>query len=146
MIFTEEKMFFHRNAESLSKEEEEKVNKKFESFKNKEYSEDFLNDVFEKEDAINKKMDAAKLKAFADDVKLFFSMLKDFFTKKYTDVPVATIMSVAGTLLYVFLPIDIIPDFIPGIGFIDDAAMIALCLRMAKLDLEKYKAWKESQA
>lgn len=139
-------MFFHRNTETLSKEEEEKINKKFESFKNKEYSEDILNDVFEKEEAINEKMDAEKLKAFADDVKIFFSMLKDFFTKKYTDVPVGTIMSLAGTLLYIFLPIDIIPDFIPGIGFIDDAAMIALCIRMAKLDLEKYRAWKESQA
>jgi len=91
-------------------------------------------------------MDSEKLKAFTDDVKLFFSMLKDFFTKKYIDVPVGTIMSLAGTLLYVFLPIDIIPDFMPGIGFIDDAAMIALCLRMAKLDIEKYKAWKESQS
>ena len=139
ILFTEDK-------NSLSKEEEEKVNKQFESFKNKEYSEEFLNDFFEKEDAINKKMDAAKLKAFADDVKLFFNMLKDFFTKKYTDVPVGTIMSVAGTLLYVFLPIDIIPDFIPRIGFIDDAAMIALCLKMAKLDIEKYKTWKESQS
>ncbi len=139
-------MFFHRNTETLSKEEEEKINKKFESFKNKEYSEDILNDVFEKEEAINEKMNAEKLKAFADDVKIFFSMLKDFFTKKYTDVPVGTIMSLAGTLLYIFLPIDIIPDFIPGIGFIDDAAMIALCIRMAKLDIEKYKSWKELQA
>ena len=139
-------MFFHRNTESLSKGEEEKVNKKFESFKNKEYSEEFMNDVFEKEDAINKKMDAEKLKAFADDVKLFFSMLKDFFTKKYTDVPIGTIMSIAGTLLYVFLPIDIIPDFIPVVGYIDDAAMIALCISMTKLDIEKYKTWKESQS
>ena len=139
-------MFFHRNTETLSKEEVEKINKKFESFKNKEYSEDILNDVFEKEEAINEKMDTEKLKAFADDVKIFFSMLKDFFTKKYTDVPVGTIMSLAGTLLYIFLPIDIIPDFIPGIGFIDDAAMIALCIRMAKLDIDKYKSWKELQA
>lgn len=139
-------MFFHRNTETLSKEEEEKINKKFESFKNKEYSEDILNDVFEKEEAINEKMATEKLKAFADDVKIFFSMLKDFFTKKYTDVPVGTIMSLAGTLLYIFLPIDIIPDFIPGIGFIDDAAMIALCIRMAKLDIDKYKSWKELQS
>ena len=55
-------------------------------------------------------------------------------------------MSLAGTLLYIFLPIDIIPDFIPGIGFIDDAAMIALCIRMAKLDIDKYKSWKELQS
>lgn len=137
--------FKRSNTETLSKEEEEKVNKKFNSFKNKEYSEEFMNDVFDKEEAINKKMDSEKLKEFADDVKLFFCMLKDFFTKKYTNVPIGTIMSIAGTLLYVFLPFDIIPDFIPVVGYLDDASMVALCIKMAKADLEKYRMWKEAQ-
>jgi uncharacterized membrane protein YkvA (DUF1232 family) len=132
-------------AKPLSKKEEARVNKKFESFKNKEYSEDFMNDVFEKEDAINKKMSNDKLKEFASDVKLFFCMLKDFFTRKYTNVPVGTIMTIAGSLLYVFLPVDIMPDFIPGIGYLDDGAMIALCLKMLNSDLTKYKEWKETQ-
>ena len=105
-----------------------------------------MNDVFDKEEAINKKMTSDKLKDFAQDVKLFFCMLKDFFTKKYTDVPLGTIMSIAGTLLYVFLPVDVIPDFIPFIGYLDDATMLGLCLRMVKSDLDKYKAWKEMQA
>ncbi len=140
-------MKFRRSkTEPLSKKEEERVNKKFESFKHKEYSEDFMNDVFDKEEAINKKMTSDKLKDFAQDVKLFFCMLKDFFTKKYTDVPLGTIMSIAGTLLYVFLPVDVIPDFIPFIGYLDDATMLGLCLRMVKSDLDKYKAWKEMQA
>ena len=139
-------MKFNRSkAKPLSKSEEERVNKKFASFKNKEYSEEFMNDVFEKEEAINKRMASDKLKEFAQDVKLFFCMLKDFFTQKYTDVPLGTIMSIAGTLLYVFLPVDVIPDFIPGIGYIDDAAMIALCIKMLKSDIDKYKAWKEAQ-
>lgn len=136
--------FKRSEKEPLSKSEEERINKKFESFKNKEYSEDFLHDVFDKEDVINKKMKSAKLKEFAQEVKLFFCMLKDFFTKKYTDVPIGTIMSIAGTLLYVFLPIDVIPDFIPVIGYLDDAAMITLCIKMVKTDLDKYKTWKEN--
>jgi uncharacterized membrane protein YkvA (DUF1232 family) len=34
-----------------------------------------------------------------------------------------------GALAYFILPIDKIPDFIPGIGFIDDAAVIAAAVK-----------------
>jgi uncharacterized membrane protein YkvA (DUF1232 family) len=33
---------------------------------------------------------------------------------------------VAGTILYVISPIDVIPDFIPFIGLVDDAYLIAI--------------------
>ena len=69
-------------------------------------------------------------------------MLKDFFTKKYIEVPVGTITAIAGSLLYVLSPIDIIPDFILGVGYIDDAAIITLCMNFVKSDLEKYKKFK----
>lgn len=129
-------------AETLSKEEEKKVNEKFESFKNKEYSKDDVHKVLDNEDSILKKMGNKSMMAFLEDVKLFFSMLKDFFTRKYTDVPVGTIMAIAGSLLYVLSPIDLIPDFLPVIGMVDDAAIIALCLKFVQADLEKYKQFK----
>ena len=31
---------------------------------------------------------------------------------------------------YLALPIDVVPDFLPGIGQLDDAAMLALALRV----------------
>ena len=129
-------------AETLSKEEEKKVNEKFESFKNKEYSKDDVHKVLDNEDSILKKMGNKSMAGFLEDVKMFFSMLKDFFTRKYTDVPVGTIMAIAGSLLYVLSPIDLIPDFLPVIGMVDDAAIIALCLKFVQADLEKYKQFK----
>ena len=48
-------------------------------------------------------------------------------------------------LLYIFSPIDLVPDVIPGIGLLDDAAVTALCLSLIKSDLEKYKSFKEEQ-
>lgn len=129
-------------AETLSKEEEKKVNEKFESFKNKEYSKDDVHKVLDNEDSILKKMGNKSMAGFLEDVKTFFSMLKDFFTRKYTDVPVGTIMAIAGSLLYVLSPIDLIPDFLPVIGMVDDAAIIALCLKFVQADLEKYKQFK----
>ena len=104
-----------------------------------------MHKVFDNEETILNKMNDKNLKGFLDDVKLFFSMLKDFFTKKYTEVPVGTIMAIAGSLLYVLAPIDVIPDFIPVAGYLDDAGIIALCMKFVKNDLDKYKNFKGLQ-
>jgi len=136
-------MFRRRaNVEELTEEEARKVNEKFNSFKDKEYSEDDMNKVFDNEEKIMGKMKDKNLLRFIEDVKLFFMMLKDFFTRKYTEVPVGTIVAIASSLLYVLSPVDIIPDFIPFVGYLDDAGVIGLCLKFVKTDIDKYKASK----
>jgi len=52
----------------------------------------------------------------------------------------------AVCLLYLLFPLDIIPDFIPLIGFIDDLAIVtALLLKLhhetSGGDLEQQKSW-----
>ena len=84
-------------------------------------------------------MNNESLSEFLEDVKIFLSMLKDFFTKKYTEVPIGTIMAIAGSLLYVLLPVDIIPDFIPVVGYVDDVAILATCMAFVHSDLQQYK-------
>ena len=59
--------------------------------------------------------------------------------KPYKKLPVGTIAAIVGTLLYVLSPVDLIPDFIPGIGYLDDAAVLALCLNFTRFDVEEYK-------
>ena len=74
------------------------------------------------------------------------SMVKDYYSRKYTEVPWHVISSIGAALLYVLSPIDLIPDFIPFIGYIDDAAVIAFCLNQVRSEVDKYKLWKESNA
>lgn len=53
----------------------------------------------------------------------------------------------AGTILYVISPLDIIPDFIPFIGQVDDAYLIAISLMrlLNRTDAEVFREhWKGS--
>lgn len=87
--------------------------------------------------------DNEKLKEFLSDYKLLIEMIKDYYNGEYKEVPMYVIAAIGGTLLYILSPIDLIPDFIPVIGYLDDAAVFAFCLKMIGKELEMYKKWKE---
>ncbi len=103
--------------------------------------------VFENEEKINEKFQNKKsIKKYMEIAKNLFSMLRDYKTGAYKDIPWRVIASVALTLLYVLNPMDIMPDVIPFFGFIDDAGVLALLLKMIKSDFDQYLAWKENRS
>jgi len=104
-------------------------------------TEDDVSGVLEKEEAILNKA-RGPLEKFAKNIKLLFSFVKDYASGRYKEVPWTTIAAIIGSLIYIFSPIDLIPDIIPVLGLTDDAAVLALCLTGIAGDLKKYEAWK----
>lgn len=88
---------------------------------------------------------SGKLNRFKSDIKLMFDMIRDYWNGSYRDVPWKSIAAIAGALVYVLNPLDLIPDLLIGIGFLDDAGVVALCLKLVETDLFRYAAWKEQQ-
>ena len=82
------------------------------------------------------------LKKYTELGKVMFGMLKDYRKGVYTNVPWFTIAAIAFGFLYILNPFDIIPDFIPGIGYIDDFAVFTFGLRFIETDLHNYLDWK----
>lgn len=78
-----------------------------------------------------------------EDVKLMVGLVTDYLKGNYKEVPWNVIASITGAVVYFVSPIDAIPDFIPGFGYLDDALVIKLALGFAKSDLEKYQTWKD---
>ncbi len=107
---------------------------------------DSLKLIVSKESKINDQLNNGKgLQRYAKDLLLLFSLAKDYYQGNYRDVPYKTISAAVVGLLYVINPIDIIPDFIPFIGQVDDALVLGFCLKLIEKDLLKYKNWKEGQ-
>lgn len=94
---------------------------------------------------MNKVLGSRHLAVFLKDVELLFEMIRDNLAKRYTRVPWHTIAAAAATLLYILNPFDLIPDFIPGLGYVDDGMVVMLAMKMVGKDLEKYRLWRRSQ-
>ena len=70
-----------------------------------------------------------------------FRLLRAYIRKDYRDIPWGSIVLVIVAILYFVSPIDLIPDVIIGIGYVDDAAIIAFVVAQIKADLDNFLAW-----
>ncbi len=109
----------------------------------KNVTEDDLQKVLDKQKEIEDKFKGnGPLGRFIEDIKLMFAIIKDYVNGDYRKIPWWSIAAIIAALLYVLNPMDLIPDFIPVIGYVDDALVVATCLAMVETDLHKYKDWK----
>ncbi|KPQ30557.1 MAG: hypothetical protein HLUCCX14_00380 [Marinobacter excellens HL-55] len=107
-------------------------------------SKDDLAVLLERQKAIeNKVKGSGRLSRFSTDIRLMFALVRDYWRGEYRDIPWKSIAAIAGALLYVMNPLDLIPDVILLVGFLDDAGVVALCLKLVESDLHRYAAWKE---
>ena len=109
-------------------------------------SNDTVVEVLDKEEGVKgffKNVEA--LKKYWDVICLIFPLLKDWISGRYTKIPWSVIASLVGAILYVLSPLDLCPDFIPILGYLDDATVFGVAVSFAKDYLEEYKAWKEGQ-
>ena len=105
---------------------------------------DDVQQVITRADDIQRKFTGhGPLGRFINDMKIMLSLIRDFWNKSYREVPWWTIGAVVTALLYVLNPVDIVPDFIPFFGLLDDAAVISACLFLVEKDLDRYRSWKE---
>lgn len=79
------------------------------------------------------------------DLPLLVRLLKAWKEGSYRGLSVRTLASCAAALLYVLSPVDLIPDFIPGIGLIDDAAVLFFLLHSMAQDLAAFRVWEQSR-
>lgn len=99
--------------------------------------------VMDNQEEIAEKISSSNaLKKYTELGKVMFGMVKDYRKGIYTNVPWFTIAAITFGLLYVLNPFDLIPDFIPGIGYIDDFAVLTFSLRFIETDLHNYLDWK----
>ncbi len=78
-------------------------------------------------------------------IPLLVKLVRSYIKREYVDIPVGAIIAAVGALIYFVTPIDLIPDAIPGLGKVDDIAVLGIALKLIGADLEDYEQWRIRQ-
>lgn len=76
----------------------------------------------------------------------FFRLIRAVVRREYTEMPWQRLVLIVAGVLYFLTPIDFIPDFILGVGYLDDVAVIAWVIKTVQSDLDAFLMWESARA
>ncbi len=106
-------------------------------FSNKEKVLETLDNAFKK--SIDLENENGEISSLTEKVKLFILMIQSYVKGEYREVPFKSILLIFAGLIYFINPFDLIGDFIPGIGYIDDIGLILWILKSVEEDVIQFK-------
>ena len=68
-------------------------------------------------------------------------LIRSYHRGEYTDITRVELILIMASLLYFLIPLDIIPDVIPGVGLLDDIAVNMIVVGWCEKDIKKYMEW-----
>ncbi|WP_435029732.1 YkvA family protein [Levyella massiliensis] len=85
--------------------------------------------------------DEKSLESVRAEALLLLDMVKDTVTHHYRYLGKRNAVLIVGALLYLLNPMDVIPDFIVGLGFTDDIGILTYVFHTLHTEIEKYRQW-----
>lgn len=115
--------------------------KAIEYAKNSRKLNELLDKAVEKARSSNKRLVEVR-----DSLLASFRLLRAYATGRYRDIPWASLVSIVAAVVYFVTPLDLIPDFILGLGLIDDVALLGWILSSLKNDIDHFLEWEKDNA
>ncbi len=76
-----------------------------------------------------------------DMLHCFLRLLNAYVKGRYRKVPVQSLLMMIACLIYFAMVVDLVPDFITGLGLLDDVALIKWTWDAVKNDIEAFRQW-----
>ena len=72
-------------------------------------------------------------------------MLKLYAIGEYRELSTQSLLIILATLVYFVLPIDLVPDFLPMVGFADDIALVVFIFQKLQDEIESFERWEKNK-
>lgn len=81
------------------------------------------------------------LESISSKIMTLGKLLKFYATGEYRSVDLKNVVIIITAFVYFLSPIDLIPDFIPMLGFADDIALVSFVFNSVSEEIEKFETW-----
>lgn len=96
--------------------------------------------------AVTRKAKGSNLGKLREDVGLLQALCLAYWRGEYRAISGKAILSVVAGLLYFVSPFDAIPDWLVGVGMLDDIAVLSWVMKVLADELEDFRAWRSRQS
>lgn len=81
-----------------------------------------------------------------EELRLLQMLCLAWWRGEYREVSQQALLAAIAGLLYFLFPLDVVPDWLLGLGFLDDIAVLAWVVRSWRGELEAFRGWLASQS
>lgn len=82
-----------------------------------------------------------RFKEFWAYFQAMLRLIRAYYRREYRNVSMQSLVMIVGAIIYILNPLDLIPDWILGLGFADDAVILAFAVRQTRQTLDDFMAW-----
>lgn len=91
------------------------------------------------------KLDKGPIGEARDSIFTLFRLVKAYARGHYRDISWSNLVLVVAALIYFVAPLDMLPDFLLALGYIDDAAILGWTIRAIADELARFAVWESDQ-
>lgn len=84
--------------------------------------------------------------ALKEKVSATQRMVQAYMRGDYRVIPWKSLLLLVSGILYFVMPLDLMPDFIPLAGYLDDLSIMLWIFQAIKTDIENFEAWEKGFA
>ncbi len=87
------------------------------------------------------KQASKKLLEVLEPIQTSYRLIRAYASGEYRDISLENFGLIVAAIIYFVMPIDAMPDFIAGLGFTDDAAILAWTYKKVAEELQRFTHW-----
>lgn len=87
-----------------------------------------------------------QVREITEHIEVLYRMVKAHVNGTYTGLSNRSVGLIAMGFIYFITPVDLIPDFIPFIGYVDDMSVLLAVGKSLQTDIVKFRVWETTSA